>query len=63
MLSHDSGILVHGYNEIVNPGMVIEGDFTYIPRVFIPKLQKEAGVSDEQLSVMLEENPQQVLGF
>ena len=63
MLSHDSGILVHGYNEIVNPGVEISGDFTYIPRVFIPKLQAQAGITDEQLHTMLEENPQRVLAF
>lgn len=62
MFSHDSGVLVHGYNEIVNPGVEITGDFTYISRVFIPKLQA-AGVSIEQLSVMMEENPQRVLNF
>lgn len=62
MISHDSGILVHGYNEIVNPGMEIVGDFTYISREFIPKLQ-QAGVTDEQLTIMLEENPQRVLAF
>lgn len=62
MVSHDSAVLVHGYNEIVNPGVELSGDFTYISRTFIPKLQ-QAGVSDQQLSVMLEENPQRVLAF
>lgn len=62
MMSHDSAVLVHGYNEIVNPGVELSGDFTYISRTFIPKLQ-QAGVSDQQLSVMLEENPQRVLAF
>lgn len=63
MLSHDSGILVHGYNEIINPGMEIVGDFTYISREFLPKLQKQAGITDEQVHVMMEENPQRVLAF
>lgn len=62
MMSHDSAVLVHGYNEIVNPGVELSGDFTYISRTFIPKLQ-QAGVSDQQLSVMLQENPQRVLSF
>ncbi|HZQ09868.1 MAG TPA: hypothetical protein VFD70_25040 [Anaerolineae bacterium] len=62
MFSHDAGVLVHGYNEIVNPGVELSGDFTYISREFIPKLQ-QAGVTDEQLRVMMEENPQRVLAF
>lgn len=62
MMSHDSGVLVHGYNEIINPGVDITGDFTYLARVFIPKLQ-QAGVSEAQLNVMLQDNPQRVLAF
>lgn len=62
MFSHDAGVLVHGYNEIINPGVEITGDFTYISREFIPRLQA-AGVSDEQLRVMFEENPQRELAF
>lgn len=62
MLSHDAGILVHGYNEIVNPGVELSGDFTYISRAFLPKLE-HAGVSAEQLHVILQENPQRVLAF
>lgn len=62
MFSHDAGILIHGYNEIVNPGVELSGDFTYISREFIPKL-KQADVTDEQLRVMLQENPQRVLAF
>lgn len=62
MFSHDAGVVVHGYNEIVNPGVELSGDFTYISRVFIPKL-KAAGVTDNQLRVMLEENPRRVLAF
>lgn len=62
MFSHDAGILVHGYNEIVNPGVELSGDFTYISREFLPKL-KAAGVTDDQVKVMLEENPQRVLAF
>jgi predicted metal-dependent phosphotriesterase family hydrolase len=38
-------------------------DFTYIPRVFLPKFQAEAGVTDEQISIIMEENPQRVLAF
>lgn len=63
MISHDSGILVHGYNEIINPGVEISGDFTHIPRVFIPKLQRETGATDEEIACMMEENPQRLLAF
>ena len=38
-------------------------DFDYISRVFLPRLQREAGVTDEQVSIMLEENPQRALAF
>lgn len=62
MFSHDSAVLIHGYNEVINPGVEITGDFTYISRVFIPKLQ-QVGVADQQLSIMFEENPQRVLAF
>jgi phosphotriesterase-related protein len=62
MFSHDSGVVVHGYNEIVNPGVEITGDFTYISREFLPKL-KQSGVTDEQVHVMFHENPQRVLAF
>ncbi len=62
MFSHDAGVLVHGYNEIVNPGVELSGDFTYIPRTFLPKL-RAAGIADEQLHIMFAENPQRVLAF
>ena len=61
MISHDAGVSVYGLE--IASGEKAFDDFTYIPRVFMPKLQREAGVSDEQLSVMLEENPQRVLAF
>jgi predicted metal-dependent phosphotriesterase family hydrolase len=38
-------------------------DYTYIPRVFLPRLQAEAGVTDEQIGIILEQNPQRVLSF
>lgn len=62
MFSHDAAVLIHGYNEIVNPGVELSGGYTYISREFIPKL-KSAGVTDDQLRVMLQENPQRVLAF
>ncbi|MGI8782075.1 MAG: phosphotriesterase family protein [Acidobacteriota bacterium] len=61
MISHDAAVRVYGL-EIASGDRVFD-DFTYIPRVFVPKLQAEAGVTDEQISIMLEENPQRVLAF
>ena len=61
MISHDAGISVYGLD--LASGEKVFDDFTYIPRAFIPKLQKEAGVTDEQIGIMLEDNPQRVLAF
>jgi predicted metal-dependent phosphotriesterase family hydrolase len=61
MISHDAGISVYGLD--IASGEKVFDDFTYIPRVFVPKLQHEAGVTDGQISVMLEDNPQRVLAF
>lgn len=62
MMSHDSAILIHGYNEVVNPGVKLSGGYTYIPTTFVPKL-RQAGVTDAQLHTMLQTNPQRVLAF
>jgi phosphotriesterase-related protein len=61
MLSHDGAISAHGLQEA--SGDAVWDDFTYISRVFLPKLQREANVTDEQVSTMLEDNPQRVLAF
>lgn len=61
MISHDAAVRVYGLE--IASGEKVFDDFTYIPRVFLPKLQAEAGVTDEQISIMLEENPQRVLAF
>lgn len=61
MISHDAGISVYGLD--IASGEKVFDDFAYIPRVFIPKLQSGAGVSDTQISIMLEDNPQRVLAF
>jgi phosphotriesterase-related protein len=61
MISHDAGISVYGLD--IASGEKVFDDFTYIPHVFIPKLQREAGVTDSQINMMLEENPQPVLAF
>ncbi len=61
LLSHDAAIFAHGLD--ASSGEHNWDDYTYISRVFIPRLQREEGVTDEQVSIMLEENPQRVLAF
>jgi len=61
MLSHDAAVFVYGLEEA--SGENVFDDYTYVPRVFLPKLQKEAGVTDEQVTIMMEANPQRVLAF
>jgi phosphotriesterase-related protein len=60
MLSHDAAVFVHGL-DIVSGEKVFD-DFTYLPRVFLPKL-RAAGVSEEELQIIFEENPHRVLRF
>ena len=61
MLAHDAAVSAYGLEE--SSGEHTWDDYTYIARVFIPRLQREAGVSDAQVTAMLEENPQRVLTF
>ena len=61
MLSHDAAVFAHGLEEASDENVF--DDYTYIPRVFLPKLQKEAGVTDQQVRIILEDNPQRVLTF
>ena len=51
----------HGLEEASDENVF--DDYTYIPRVFLPKLQKEAGVTEKQVRIILEDNPQRVLTF
>jgi len=60
MLSHDAVTFVYAAEAL--PVEDAFGDYTYIARVFLPKLQ-QAGVTEEQIRIMLEENPQRVLAF
>ena len=60
MLSHDAAVFVYGL-DIVSGENVFD-DYTYISRVFLPKL-KGYGVSDEQIHIMLHENPKRKLNF
>jgi phosphotriesterase-related protein len=61
MLGHDASVVNFGLD--IASGEHIWDDFTYISRVFLPRLQREAGVTDEQVSIMLEENPQRVFAL
>jgi phosphotriesterase-related protein len=61
MLSHDAAVFAHGLEETSEEDVF--DDYAYIPRVFLPKLQREAGVTDGQISTMMEYNPQRVLTF
>lgn len=61
MMSHDAAVFVYGLEEA--SGEKVFDDYTYIAKQFLPKLQQEAGITDEQVSIMLEENPQRVLAF
>jgi phosphotriesterase-related protein len=61
MLSHDAAVFAHGLEEASDENVF--DDYTYIPRVFLPKLQKEAGVTEKQISIIMENNPQRVLSF
>jgi phosphotriesterase-related protein len=60
MLSHDAVTFVYASEAL--PVEDAFGDYTYIARVFLPMLQ-QAGVTDRQIKIMLEENPQRVLAF
>jgi phosphotriesterase-related protein len=60
MLSHDAAVFVHGL-DIVSGEKTFD-DYTYISRVFLPRL-REYGVSDEQIHIMLHDNPRCVLTF
>jgi phosphotriesterase-related protein len=61
MLSHDAAVFAHGLEEASDENVF--DDYTYIPRVFLPRLQKEAGVTDKQISIIMRDNPQRVLSF
>jgi phosphotriesterase-related protein len=60
MLSHDASVFAYGLEEA--SGDNVHDDFTYVSRVFLPKL-RAAGVSEMQVETMLAANPQRVLAF
>lgn len=61
MLSHDAAVFAYGYEAA--SGDDVWDDYTYVPRTFIPKLQKAHGVTDSQIETMMTRNPQRVLAF
>jgi phosphotriesterase-related protein len=61
MLSHDAAVFVYGLE--IASGEKVFDDYTYIPRVFLPRLQRETGVTDEQIEIMMARNPQRALAF
>jgi phosphotriesterase-related protein len=60
MLSHDAVVFVYAVEEV--PVENAFDDYTYIAREFLPKLQG-IDVTEEQIRIMLEENPQRLLTF
>jgi hypothetical protein len=56
-----AAVFVNGLEEA--SGENVFDDYAYIPRVFLPKLQHDADVTDEQVSIMMERNRQPVLAF
>jgi phosphotriesterase-related protein len=61
MLAHDALVVQNGPETIFGIG---PSDFGYIPRVFVPKLQAAMGLSDAEVRVIMEANPQRFLaGF
>jgi phosphotriesterase-related protein len=60
MLSHDASVFAFGLEAA--SGENVMDDYTYIPRVFVPKL-RAAGVDEATLDTILAANPQRVLAF
>jgi phosphotriesterase-related protein len=62
MIAHDTSVLASG-PETVFGEAAGASDYGYIPRVFVPGLQRVAGLSDGQIATILETNPQRFLAF
>jgi phosphotriesterase-related protein len=58
MLAHDALVVQSGPETMFGIG---PSDFGYIPRVFAPKLQAAAGLTDAELRTILVDNPQRFL--
>jgi len=61
MLSHDASVFAHGLEEA--SGDDTQDDFTYVSRVFLPRLLAETDVTQDDIDQMLVTNPQRVLAF
>ena len=61
LLSHDASVFSYGLESA--SGEHTWNDFGYISRVFVPRLQREVGVTDAQVRTILEDNPRRVLTF
>lgn len=61
MLSHDAAVFAFGLEAA--SGDNVMDDYTYIPRVFLPKLRTVPGVTEAHIETMLATNPQRVLSF
>ena len=61
MLSHDAATFAFGLEQA--SGDDVWDDYTYISRVFLPRLLGEAPVTREDVHQMLVTNPQRVLAF
>ena len=61
MLSHDAAVFAHGLE--IASGEHAWDDFTYISRVFLPRLRAETAVTETEIERMLIDNPRRVLAF
>jgi predicted metal-dependent phosphotriesterase family hydrolase len=61
LLAHDASTYAYGLE--IASGENLWDDYSYIPRVFLPRLRAEAGITGEDIDRMLVENPQRVLAF
>ena len=61
MLAHDGLVVQSGPETMFGIG---PSDFGYIPRVFVPRLRQATGLTDADVRVVMEQNPQRFLaGF
>jgi phosphotriesterase-related protein len=58
MLAHDALVVQSGPETVFGIG---PSDFGYVPRVFVPRLQAATGLTDDEVRLILEENPQRFL--
>jgi phosphotriesterase-related protein len=61
MLSHDAATFAFGLEQA--SGDAVWDDYTYLSRVFLPRLLRETPVTEDDVHRMLVANPQRVLAF